>query len=119
MICGALDLFIDEDIDYARRLIRAGVPTEFHVYPGAPHAFNYVEAAVVTKAFARDSMAALKRALHAGLARLAPGRCHPADARFHQGFARRYTQPGRNCFNPYTVLRAVCFVQQRRDAARE
>jgi len=63
MICGALDLFIEEDIDYARRLIRAGVPTEFHIYPGAPHAFNFVEAASVSKAFARDSMTALKRAL--------------------------------------------------------
>ena len=31
---GALDLFLEENMDYARRLIRAGVPTEFHVYPG-------------------------------------------------------------------------------------
>ena len=35
-ICvGSLDLFVDEDMEYARRLIRAGVPTELHVYPGA------------------------------------------------------------------------------------
>lgn len=63
MICGALDLFLEEDLEYARRLIRAGVPTEFHVYPGAPHAFMVVEDAQVTRAFARDSLAALKRAL--------------------------------------------------------
>lgn len=37
---GSLDLFVDEDIDYARRLIQAGVPAELHVYPGAFHAFN-------------------------------------------------------------------------------
>lgn len=63
MICGALDLFLEEDMDYARRLMRAGVPTELHIYPGAPHAFMVAEAAEVTKVFARDSMAALKRAL--------------------------------------------------------
>lgn len=40
-ICvGALDGFADEDIDYANRLRHAGVPTELHVYPGAPHGFD-------------------------------------------------------------------------------
>jgi triacylglycerol lipase len=38
---GTLDGFCDEDIDYAARLIDAGVPTELHVYPGAPHGFDY------------------------------------------------------------------------------
>jgi acetyl esterase/lipase len=37
---GGLDGFVDEDIDYARRLNLAGVPTEFHLYPGAPHGFD-------------------------------------------------------------------------------
>jgi len=37
---GALDGFADEDIDYAVRLRHAGVPTELHVYPGAPHGFD-------------------------------------------------------------------------------
>jgi acetyl esterase/lipase len=63
MICGALDLFLEEDMEYARRLIRAGVPTEFHIYAGAPHAFMFVPDADISKTFARDSMAALKRAL--------------------------------------------------------
>ena len=35
---GELDLFRDEDIQFAARLIQAGVPTELHVYPGAYHA---------------------------------------------------------------------------------
>lgn len=61
--CGAIDLFIDEDIDYARRLIAAGVPTELHVYPGAPHAFMMVSDAAVSKAHVRDSVGAMKRAL--------------------------------------------------------
>ncbi|MCU1503698.1 MAG: Acetyl esterase/lipase [Ilumatobacteraceae bacterium] len=40
-ICvGALDGFVDEDIDYATRLNRSGVPTELHLYPGAPHGFD-------------------------------------------------------------------------------
>ncbi|HEX4179395.1 MAG TPA: alpha/beta hydrolase [Caulobacteraceae bacterium] len=66
MICGALDLFVEEDMDYARRLIRAGVPTELHIYPGAPHGFMFAQDAGVSKTFARDSMAALKRALGIG-----------------------------------------------------
>ena len=61
---GALDLFVDEDIDYAQRLIRAGVPTELHVYPGAFHAFNLVAGARVAQAAARDSRESLRRALH-------------------------------------------------------
>jgi acetyl esterase/lipase len=63
MICGALDLFLEENLDYARRLLLAGVPTELHVYPGAPHGFMFVPEADVTRRFARDSMAALARAV--------------------------------------------------------
>ena len=37
---GELDIFRDEDIDYARKLAGAGVSVELHVYPGAPHAFE-------------------------------------------------------------------------------
>ena len=37
---GSIDLFLDENIDYARRLIRAGVPVEFSIYPGGFHGFN-------------------------------------------------------------------------------
>jgi acetyl esterase/lipase len=37
---GDLDIFRDEDITYARRLSDAGVPTELHLYPGCPHAFE-------------------------------------------------------------------------------
>lgn len=39
---GAIDLFVDEDIQYARRLIDAGVPTRLVVAPGAYHAFDFV-----------------------------------------------------------------------------
>lgn len=39
---GAIDLFVDEDIEYARRLIDAGVPTELIVVPGAYHGFDRI-----------------------------------------------------------------------------
>ncbi len=49
---GDLDVFRNEDIEYARRLADAGVPTELHVYPGCPHAFEALahEAAVSRRA---------------------------------------------------------------------
>ena len=37
---GGVDGFVDEDIEYARRLNQANVPTELHVYPGGPHGFD-------------------------------------------------------------------------------
>ena len=60
---GALDLFLEEDMEYARRLIRAGVPTELHVYPGAYHGFNMTPDAQIVQAFTRDVTGALRRAL--------------------------------------------------------
>jgi len=35
---GTVDLFLDEDIELAQRLLQAGVPTELHVLPGSYHA---------------------------------------------------------------------------------
>ena len=40
IIVGALDLFLEENLEYARRLVRAGVPTELHVIPGGFHGFS-------------------------------------------------------------------------------
>ncbi len=59
---GSLDLFLEEDMEYARRLMRAGVPTELHVYPGAFHGFNMMATAKVSQAFRRDQLDALARA---------------------------------------------------------
>ncbi|MER7864003.1 alpha/beta hydrolase [Amycolatopsis japonica] len=39
---GAAEIFRDEDVDYARRLWRAGVPTELHVWAGAYHGFDRI-----------------------------------------------------------------------------
>jgi acetyl esterase/lipase len=60
---GGLDLFLEEDLEYARRLMRAGVPTELHVYPGGYHGFDLVPDAAVSVQARRDSLAALKRLL--------------------------------------------------------
>jgi acetyl esterase/lipase len=62
---GTLDLFVDENIEYAQRLIQAGVPTELHVYPGAFHGFDlFAPSAKVSKQFKADRDNALRRALH-------------------------------------------------------
>lgn len=62
---GDLDLFLDENMTYARRLIAAGVPTELHVYPGAVHGFNgFVPQAEISRRFNADRDNALKRMLH-------------------------------------------------------
>lgn len=62
--CPTLDLFIDEDIAYAARLARAGVPVELIVYPGGFHGFDIFggDAPISTRA-RRDSREALRRAL--------------------------------------------------------
>jgi acetyl esterase/lipase len=51
---GELDAFRDEDVAYALRLVRAGVPIELHVRPGAPHAFETIapDAAITRRAVA-------------------------------------------------------------------
>ncbi|MCH2409520.1 alpha/beta hydrolase [Myxococcota bacterium] len=61
---GDLDLFLDENIDYARKLLSAGVPTEIHVYPGAFHGSNmFVSRSSLSKRWRDDEQEALKRAL--------------------------------------------------------
>jgi len=38
---GDLDLFLAENLEYAKRLITAGVPTDIHVYQNAVHGFDF------------------------------------------------------------------------------
>jgi acetyl esterase/lipase len=61
---GAVDLFVDENIDYARRLMAAGVPTELHVVPGAFHGFDGIETASIARQFRSTLIHALSLALH-------------------------------------------------------
>jgi acetyl esterase/lipase len=37
---GSVETFRDEDIDYATRLLQAGVQCELHVWPGGFHGFD-------------------------------------------------------------------------------
>lgn len=60
---GTLDLFFDEDLDYARRLCAAGVPAELHSYAGAFHGFNAMAETAVAKEFGRNLNAAIARML--------------------------------------------------------
>ena len=63
---GSLDLFVDEDMEYARRLVDAGVPTEFYLAPGAYHGFFFLAPdAAVSKRFTASYNAALERAFAA------------------------------------------------------
>jgi len=59
---GAIDLFLEESLDYARRLTRAGVSVELHVWPGAFHAFGSTDCHISREA-RRVARTAIKRAL--------------------------------------------------------
>ncbi|MFI1359829.1 alpha/beta hydrolase [Streptomyces sp. NPDC020898] len=61
---GTLDLFHDEDVEYARRLNAGGVPCQLHIVPGAFHGFDVLFAkAEVSRDFWRRQAQALKGAL--------------------------------------------------------
>ena len=58
---GGLDLFRDENIEYARRLAAASIEVEFHLYPGVPHAFEIMAPEVsVTRQALANRIKALK-----------------------------------------------------------
>jgi acetyl esterase/lipase len=60
---GALDLFVDECLDYTARLTRAGVAVELIVYPGCFHGFKMAAGASVTERAEDDNIRALRKAL--------------------------------------------------------
>ncbi|OAP59564.1 hypothetical protein AYL99_06862 [Fonsecaea erecta] len=49
---GDLDIFRDEDLEYARRIAAANIHVELHVYPGIPHGFEMLAPAISTTALA-------------------------------------------------------------------
>jgi acetyl esterase/lipase len=62
---GSVDLFVDEDMSYAGRLIDSGVSTQLCVVPGAYHGFDVIAPqASVSKAFWATWSAALASAFH-------------------------------------------------------
>jgi acetyl esterase/lipase len=59
---GELDMMRDEDAAFALRLTRAGVPTEFHLYPGAYHASEIIAPeAALSRRIVATRLAALHR----------------------------------------------------------
>lgn len=63
--CSELDPLRDEAIDYAMRLLRCGVPTELHVFPGTCHGFDSLAPQLAaTGTLFELQGAALRRALH-------------------------------------------------------
>jgi acetyl esterase/lipase len=61
---GTVDLFRDEDIAFAQRLMQAGVPTELHVYPGSYHASEtFAPDAALSQRIWAVRLDALRRAL--------------------------------------------------------
>ncbi|WP_225834569.1 alpha/beta hydrolase [Streptomyces sp. NK08204] len=54
----------DEALDYAARLVQAGVPTELHHYPGTFHACTGITEAAVSERMVRDQIDAIRRVLH-------------------------------------------------------
>ena len=60
---GSIDLFASEDLEFGRRLLLAGVPTELHLVPGAYHGFDRsVPQAPLSIAFTQALNTALSRA---------------------------------------------------------
>jgi acetyl esterase/lipase len=65
MMAAQLDLLRDEGIDYAMRLMQAGVPTELHVHPSAMHGFVlFAASAAVSERAISGYVTALRRALN-------------------------------------------------------
>lgn len=61
---GSLDLFCDEDVDYAQRLNNVGVPAELIVVPGAFHGFdNPMIPAAISRWFINARLDALRLGL--------------------------------------------------------
>jgi acetyl esterase/lipase len=61
---GSVDIFRDENVTYARRLLAANVVTALHVYPGAPHGFEmFAPDSAIGRACQRDIAEALKSAI--------------------------------------------------------
>ncbi|MBO1418160.1 alpha/beta hydrolase, partial [Streptomyces sp. FH025] len=64
IVAGEIDPVRDEALDYAQRLVAAGVPTELHLFPGVFHGSSLVAPqAEVSRRMVTEQIAALRRGL--------------------------------------------------------
>ncbi|MFH0717576.1 alpha/beta hydrolase [Staphylococcus delphini] len=61
---GSLDLFVEEAMSYARRLVLSGVPTELHVYSGLYHLGELIPGTRIHKKLLNDRLYSMKRAFY-------------------------------------------------------
>jgi acetyl esterase/lipase len=72
---GSIDLFVEENLTYASRLAKAGVPVELHLAPGVYHGFDgAAPGAPTTRGYRRALLDALAKAFGVEL--------HPESLRF-------------------------------------
>jgi acetyl esterase/lipase len=72
VVTGELDTMRDAAIDYATRLLHAGVSTELHVFPGVPHGWDvFCPKAALTRRALAERGDVLRRL--AGIATAAQG----------------------------------------------
>lgn len=62
IVVGGLDLFVDEDIDYAQRLNSAGVSAELLLVPRVPHGFDLLPDTQASRTHRQLLLGALRRA---------------------------------------------------------
>lgn len=63
LFTAGLDLFRDENIEYAQRLMAAGIACELIVMPGACHGFQFLPGTSLSKSYTNDHLRALGKAL--------------------------------------------------------
>ena len=61
---GSLDLFLEENVDYATRMLRAGVNVELHIFPGAYHGYEMAAESRIAIQSEKERRDALKESLH-------------------------------------------------------
>ncbi len=60
---GDLDLFLSEDMAFAKKLMQGGIPTELHVFPGCYHGFDTLPDTSIGKRLEEILLNAMKEAL--------------------------------------------------------
>ena len=63
ILVGELEIFRDESIDYTARLARAGVTTEFHIFPGCFHGFEVLADGEISRMANDEVVRVIKTAL--------------------------------------------------------